>query len=158
MFDSPRLQHSIIQNITHRADSKFNTWNSHAQYEYNLEINVAHKTTHSDRQIMFDIGNGNMTINDYNLNVNVGNTNTYLGSTTMSYIDDENATSDALGTVHANFQQHIAERNMFFPSNIIETNKSDIEGSDSIEKENCDAYSNFHHIGYLFKNLLTFKY
>ena len=52
---------------------------------------------------MFDIGNGNMKINDYNLNVNIRNTNTYLGSKTMSYIDDENATSDALGTIHATF-------------------------------------------------------
>ena len=57
---------------------------------------------------MYDIGNGNMTIHDYNLNVNVGNINTYLGSKTISYIDDENATSDSLGTVHPTFQQHIA--------------------------------------------------
>ena len=72
-------------------------------------------------------------INDYNLNVNVGNTNTYLGSTTMSYIDDENATSDALGTIHSTFKQYIAERNVFYPSNIIATNKSNIEESNSIE-------------------------
>ena len=65
-------------------------------------------------------------INDYNLNVNVGNTNTYLGRKTVSYIDDENVTSDALGTVHSTFQQHIAEQSMFYPSNIIEQNKSDI--------------------------------
>ena len=50
---------------------------------------------------MFDIANGNMKINDYNLYVNAGNTNTYLGSKTISHIDDENATSDALGTIHA---------------------------------------------------------
>ena len=80
---------------------------------------------------MFDIGIGNLTINDYNLNVNSGNTNTYLGSTTLSYIQAKNATSDALGTINANFQQHIAEPNMSYSSNIIVTNKSVIEGSDS---------------------------
>ena len=42
---------------------------------------------------------------------------------------------------------------MFFPSNIIETNKSDIEGSDSNEKEDCDVHSNFNNIDYLFQNL-----
>ena len=61
---------------------------------------------------MFDIGNGNMRINDYNWNVNGGNIVTYLGSVTMSYIDAENANSDALGTIQANFQYKIVERNM----------------------------------------------
>ncbi|KAH0706607.1 hypothetical protein KY289_011683 [Solanum tuberosum] len=79
------------------------------------------------------------------------NTNTYSGSTTMS--DAENVTSDEVETINANFQQHIAEPNMSYPSNIIATNKSDIEGSDANEREDCDAYYNFNHMGYFFQNI-----
>ncbi|KAK4724331.1 hypothetical protein R3W88_027110 [Solanum pinnatisectum] len=154
MFGSQRLQDTIIGNINHSLGSTFNTWNRHTKSEYNLELNVAHKTTHSCSKTMPDIGVENTTINDYNLNVNVGNIITYSCSTTMSDIDVGNATSDEIGTINANFQQHITEPNMSYPSNIIATTyKSDIEGSDSNEKEDCDAYSNFHNMGYFFKNL-----
>ena len=51
-----------------------------------------------------------MTITDYNLNGNAGNTSTYIGSTMTSYLDAENATSDALGTINENFQQHIVNQ------------------------------------------------
>ncbi|WMV51203.1 hypothetical protein MTR67_044588 [Solanum verrucosum] len=68
--------------------------------------------------------------------------------------EGRNATSDELGKINANFQQHFAEPNMSYPSNIIaKTYKSDIEGCDSNEKEDCDAYSNFHNMGYFFRNL-----
>ncbi|KAG5581515.1 hypothetical protein H5410_052142 [Solanum commersonii] len=154
MFGSQRLQDPIIGNINHSLGSTFNTWNRHTKSEYNLELNVAHKTTHSGSKIMPDISVENTTINDYNLNVNAGNINTYSGSTTMSDIDVGNATSDELGKINANFQQHIAEPNMSYPSTIIaKTYKSDIEGCDSNEKEDCDAYSNFHNMGYFFRNL-----
>ncbi|KAG5581570.1 hypothetical protein H5410_052197 [Solanum commersonii] len=153
MFGSLRLQDPIIGNITHRPGSAFNTWNHHTQSEYNLDLNVALKTTHSGSKIMHDIGVENTTINDYNLNVNVGNTNTDSGSTMMSDTDAENATSDKLETINDNFQQHIAKPNMSYPSNIATTYKSDIEGSDSNEKEDCDAYSNFNNMGYFFQNL-----
>ena len=82
---------------------------------------------------MIKISIGNVTITDYNLNMNARNINTYLGITTMSDIDVENATSDTHETKNANFHQHIAEPNMSYPSNIIATKKSDIEGSDFIE-------------------------
>ncbi|WMV51230.1 hypothetical protein MTR67_044615 [Solanum verrucosum] len=153
MFGSLRLQDPIIGNITHRPGAAFNTWNRHTQSEYNLDLNVALKTTHSGSKIMHDIGVENMTINDYNLNVNAGNTNTDSGSTMMFDTDAENATSDELGTINANFQQHIAEPNMSYPSNIATTYKSDMEGSDSNEKEDCDAYSNFNNMSYFFQNL-----
>ncbi|KAG5581514.1 hypothetical protein H5410_052141 [Solanum commersonii] len=120
MFGSQRLQDPIIGNINHSLGSTFNTWNRHTKSEYNLELNVAHKTTHSGSKIMPDISVENTTINDYNLNVNAGNINTYSGSTTMSDIDVGNATSDELGKINANFQQHIAEPNMSYPSTIIE--------------------------------------
>ncbi|KAG5581329.1 hypothetical protein H5410_051956, partial [Solanum commersonii] len=74
-------------------------------------------------------------------------------STTMSDIDIGNGTSDELGTINSNFQQHIVEPNMYYPSNTIATTyKSDIEGSDSNEKEDCDPYSNFNNMGYFFQN------
>ncbi|XP_049399924.1 putative two-component response regulator ARR20 [Solanum stenotomum] len=151
MFRSQRLQEPIVGNITHRPGSAFNTWNHHTQSEYNLDLNVVHKKTHLGSKIMPDIGVGNRTINDYNLNVNAGNTITYSGSTTMS--DAENVTSDEVETINTNFPQHIAEPNMSYPSNIIATNKSDIEGSDSNEREDCDGYYNFNHMGYFFQNI-----
>ncbi|KAG5581327.1 hypothetical protein H5410_051954 [Solanum commersonii] len=67
--------------------------------------------------------------------------------------DTINGTSDELGTINSNFQKHIVEPNMSYPSNTIATTyKSDIEGSDSNEKEDCDAYSNFNNMGYFFQN------
>ena len=48
------------------------------------------------------------------------------------------ANNDALWTIDANFQQNFAEPNMSNSSSIIATNKSNIEGSDSIKKEHCD--------------------
>ena len=41
---------------------------------------------------------------------------------------------------------------MSYLRNMIATTKSDIEGSNLIEKDDCDTYSNFNHMGYLFKN------
>ncbi|TMX01694.1 hypothetical protein EJD97_023891, partial [Solanum chilense] len=47
MFGSQRLRDPIIGNITHRPGSAFNSWNHHIQSEYNLNLNISHKTTHS---------------------------------------------------------------------------------------------------------------
>ncbi|KAG5581342.1 hypothetical protein H5410_051969 [Solanum commersonii] len=55
----------------------------------------------------------------------------------MSDVDVGNGTSDELGTIISNFQQHI----------------SDIEVSDSNEKKDCDAYSNFNNMGYFIQNI-----
>ncbi|XP_055808315.1 two-component response regulator ORR26-like [Solanum dulcamara] len=154
MFGSQRLQGPIIGNTSYRSGSAFKNWNRPNQSEYNLKLNVDHKTTYLGSKIMSGTGVGNTTINGYNLNVNANNVNTYPGSTTISGIDVGNATRNGLGTINSSFQQYIDEPNMSFPSNIIATTyKSDIEGSDSNEKEDCDAYFNFNSMSYLFQNL-----
>ncbi|MCD7469241.1 hypothetical protein HAX54_008112 [Datura stramonium] len=79
---------------------------------------------------------GNATINDYNLNVNVNNVTTYSCRKIMFDTYAENATISGLGAANANFQQHICEPNMSDPRNIVAASyESDIEGSDSNEKE-----------------------
>ncbi|MCD7452767.1 hypothetical protein HAX54_018069 [Datura stramonium] len=72
----------------------------------------------------------------------------------ITYSDVENSAINGLGIGNANFQQYISEPNMFDPSNAVAASYgSDIKGSDSNEKENCDAYLIFSNVNYLFQNL-----
>ncbi|XP_060174316.1 putative two-component response regulator ARR20 [Lycium barbarum] len=94
------------------------------------------------------------TQNDYNLDLNVAHVTTCPGSAIMSDTSIQNATTNELGAVNANFQQYITESNMSNSSDIIvPSHASDTEGSDSNERENYDAYFDFNNVGYLFQNL-----
>ncbi|XP_060174309.1 uncharacterized protein LOC132604987 [Lycium barbarum] len=124
MSGSQGLQDPIIGSINYRFGLAFNIEDHHTQNDYNLDLNVAHVAT-------------------------------YSGSTTMSGTSIRNATINELGAVNANFQQYIGEANMSNSNNIIAaSHASDIEGSDSNERENCDAYFDFNNMGYLFQNLV----
>ncbi|XP_060202055.1 putative two-component response regulator ARR20 [Lycium barbarum] len=88
------------------------------------------------------------------LDLNVAHVTTYSEDTLVSDTDIGNATINELGEAKANFQQYIGEPNMSNPSNIIAASHvSDTEGSDSNERENCDAYFDFDNMDNLFQNL-----
>ncbi|XP_060175172.1 two-component response regulator ORR21-like [Lycium barbarum] len=123
MSGSQGLQGPIIESTNYRSGLAFNIEDYHTQNDYNSDLHVTYVTTYSGSAIMSDTAIRNATINE-------------------------------LGAVNANFQQYIGEPNMSNSSNIIPTSHaSDTEGSDSNERENCDAYFDFNNMGYLFQNL-----
>ncbi|XP_049362292.1 two-component response regulator ARR2-like [Solanum verrucosum] len=99
---------------------------------------------------------GNAIINNYNLNVLVDNVTTYSSSAMVSDTYVGNVTINGLGAtnVNANAQQHVGEPIMSGPRNTdVASYENYVEGSNSNEKENCDAYLNFNNMDYLFQNL-----
>ncbi|MCD7471949.1 hypothetical protein HAX54_012765 [Datura stramonium] len=75
-------------------------------------------------------------------------------STTTSDNNFENATINGLRDANTNFQQYIGEQNMSDPSNVVRTlDVSNINGSDSNEKENYEVYFNFNNMDYIPQNL-----
>ncbi|MCD9644786.1 hypothetical protein HAX54_033221 [Datura stramonium] len=123
------LEDQIIESMSHELDMMFKSWDPQ---DYSLDHN---------------------TQNDYNLNLNVAHV-AYSGSATMSNNDFENATINGLRDANTNFQQYIGEKNMSNPSNVVMTlDASNINGSDSNEKENYELYFNFNNMDYLSQNL-----
>ncbi|MCD7466289.1 hypothetical protein HAX54_002852 [Datura stramonium] len=154
MLGSQGLPDSIIVNTNFRSGLAFNNGENHTQSDYNLYLNAAHGTTYSGSEIMSGTYIENATINYYNMDVNADNVTTHSGSTMMPDTYAGNATVNGLGASNATFQQYISEPNMSDPSNIVAAlYESDIQESDSNEKENFDAYFDFSNMNYLFQNL-----
>ncbi|MCE5166919.1 hypothetical protein HAX54_029846 [Datura stramonium] len=128
----PQLQgfeDPIIESMNYELDMMFKSWD---HQDYNLNHN---------------------TQNDYNLNLNVTHV-AYSGSAIMSDNDFENAIINGLRDANTNSQQYIGEQNMSDPSNVVMTlDASNINGSDSNEKENYELYFNFNSMDYLSQNL-----
>ncbi|MCD7467501.1 hypothetical protein HAX54_004965 [Datura stramonium] len=132
----------------------FDSGYHHIQSDYNLDLDAVHGKIYSGSGIMFGTDVGNAIVNDYNLNVNMDNVTTYSGSTIMFDTYIGNMTINGLGAPNANFQQYFGKPNMSDPNNIIAASyEGDIVGSDSNEKENCDAYFNLNNMINLFQNL-----
>ncbi|MCD7467500.1 hypothetical protein HAX54_004964 [Datura stramonium] len=154
MLGSQGLHGPIIGNTNYKPALTFESGYHHTQSDYNMDLDADHGTTYSGSRIMFGTDVGNMRVNDYNMNVNTDNEITYSGSTMISDNYHENMTINVFGAPNTNFQQYFGEPNMSDPSNIIAASyESDIVGSDSNEKENCDAYFNLNNMINLFQNL-----
>ncbi|MCD7469899.1 hypothetical protein HAX54_009311 [Datura stramonium] len=123
------LEDPIIESMSYDLDMMFKSWDPQ---DYSLDHN---------------------TQNDYNLDLNVAHV-AYSGSAIMSNNDFENATINGMRDANTDFQQYVGEQNMSDPSNVVMTlDASNINGSDSNEKENYELYFNFNSMDYLSQNL-----
>ncbi|WMV44394.1 hypothetical protein MTR67_037779 [Solanum verrucosum] len=150
------LQDSIIGNINFRPGMTLNNGDNHTKKNYSFDLNVAQGATYSGSIIVSSTYIGNAIINNYNLNVLVDNVTTYSSSAMVSDTYVGNVTINGLGAtnVNANAQQHVGEPIMSGPRNTdVASYENYVEGSNSNEKENCDAYLNFNNMDYLFQNL-----
>ncbi|KAH0640910.1 hypothetical protein KY285_037496 [Solanum tuberosum] len=150
------LQDSIIGNTNFRSGMTLNNGDNHTKKNYNFDLNVTQGAIYSSSRIVSSTYIGNAIINNYNLNVLVDNVTTYSSSAMMSDTYVGNITINGLGAtnVNANSQQHVGEPIMSGPRNTdVASYENYVEGSNSNEKENCDAYLNFNNMDYLFQNL-----
>jgi len=67
----------------------------------------------------------------------------------------ESTSTNEFSAIDINFQQYISKSNKPNSSNIVvaTNDQSEIEESDSNEKQDCDAYFDFNNIDYLSQNL-----
>ncbi|WMV20722.1 hypothetical protein MTR67_014107 [Solanum verrucosum] len=156
MLGLQRLQDSITGNTNFRPDMLLNNGANHSEKNYNFNLNVAQGATYSGSRIVSGTYIGNAIINNYNLNVTADNVTTYSSSAMMSDTYVGNVTiNDLRGTnVNASSQQYVGEPIMYGPRNIdVASYDNYVEGSNSNEKENCDAHLNFNNMDNLFQNL-----
>ncbi|KAK4734698.1 hypothetical protein R3W88_008959 [Solanum pinnatisectum] len=89
-------------------------------------------------------------------NVTMDNVTTYSSSAMMSDTYVGNVTINGLRGTNANAssQQYVGEPIMYGPRNIdVASYENYVEGSNSNDKENCDAYLNFNNMDNFFQNL-----